>query len=138
MQLSFKITLLIVPPPINVEFTKKTALEDWENDTKGKGKLSYDQFFASIFQLCDTWTESCNSEDYIEMLLHVIDGICENEQGDLHFKADEKIKYDQFFSFLGDLKETATYTDPKTLGEVKKMQRPSTLIEHVGKDKAGP
>ena len=60
LKLSLKITLLIVPPPIDVEFTKKTAVEDWQNDTKGSGKLSYDQFFTSIFQLCDTWTESCN------------------------------------------------------------------------------
>jgi hypothetical protein len=106
--LSFKITLLIVPPPIDPAQCKKAADEDWVADTKGAGELSYEAFFASMFQLVDTWTESCNAEDYVETLLRLIDGICLNEDGGLHFKKDEQIQFDKFFSFMGDVKKNSS------------------------------
>ena len=38
--MAFKITCLIVPPPIDKAFSKKHAEEDWEYDTKGKNQVS--------------------------------------------------------------------------------------------------
>ena len=54
-------------------------------------QLLFDDFFASIFQLVDTWTESCNAEDYIEMVLRLVDGICFRDNGGLKFKDDEQV-----------------------------------------------
>ena len=76
--MTFKITCLIVPPPIDEAFSKKHAEEDWEQDTKGKNQLLFGDFFASIYQLVDTWTESCNAEDYIEVSVSFL-------QRDFHF-----------------------------------------------------
>lgn len=90
--LVFKINCLIVPPPVDAVFAKKHAEEDWENDTNGKEVMGFDEFFKSIFQLVDTWTESCNSEDYIEMVLRLVDGICFSENGIVKFRADEKVR----------------------------------------------
>ncbi|GMI08977.1 hypothetical protein TrVE_jg11430 [Triparma verrucosa] len=133
LQMSFKITCLIVPPPIDAAFAKRHAEEDWEADTKGKGKLLFDEFFVSIFQLVDTWTESCNAEDYIEMVLRLVDGICFHDNGGLQFKADEKIVFDRFFSFIGDVKTIEPYGVPLNKTEEDKeegKQNPSKLIEH--------
>ncbi|GMH56363.1 hypothetical protein TrST_g4153 [Triparma strigata] len=133
LQMSFKITCLIVPPPIDAAFAKRHAEEDWEADTKGKGKLLFDEFFVSIFQLVDTWTESCNAEDYIEMVLRLVDGICFHDNGGLKFKADEKIVFDRFFSFIGDVKTIEPYGVPLNKTEEDKeegKQNPSKLIEH--------
>ena len=148
LALTFKITCLIVPPPIDADFAKKTALEDWESDTKSSGRLVFSDFFNSIFQLCDTWTESCNAEDYIEMLLHIIDGICFNNSGSLQFKKDEQIKFDKYFSILGDMKNMniASYNNggiSSRLSEPSQEEeaKPSSLAQHSaaggGKKKKG-
>jgi hypothetical protein len=136
-----KITLLICPPPINAEDCKKHAEEDWESDTKGEDTLTYDRFFISMFELVDTWTESCNAEDYIETLLRLIDGICFNEDGVIHFKEDEKIAFDRFFSFMGDVKPKDLEPRGNFLRkfhveedeDAREMaKRPSQLVDVVG------
>ncbi|GMH77847.1 hypothetical protein TL16_g07558 [Triparma laevis f. inornata] len=133
LQMSFKITCLIVPPLIDAKFARKNAEEDWEADTKGKGALLFDEFFASIFQLVDTWTESCNAEDYIEMVLRLVDGICFHDNGGLKFKEDEKIVFDRYFSFIGDVKKIEAYGIPLNKTDKDKEEgkmNPSKLLEH--------
>ena len=112
VEMSYKITLLMCQTPdlkdkeaaaAFGESVRANAMVDWEKDTKGGAVLLYDDFFKSMFELVDTWTESCNAEDYIECLLRLIDGICFNENGVIHFKEDELIFFDRFFSFVGDV-----------------------------------
>jgi len=83
------------PKTLGGAYVKEHCEEDWLNDTHGKEALNYDDFFDSMFQLVDTWTETCNAEDYIEALLRLVDGICFNKAGAIHFKKDEKIAYDR-------------------------------------------
>ena len=83
------------PAPIDTVKVKKHAEEDWKNDTKGKDALDFADFAGSMFQLVDMWTETCNSEDYVEALLRLVNGICFNKEGTIRFKSDEQIVYDR-------------------------------------------
>ena len=84
-------------------------------------------------ELVDTWTESCNSEEYIETLLRLIDGICFNEDGVIHFKEDEVIYFDKFFSFMGEVKQedgTISRRSSELAEHAKVKRKPAVLSLH--------
>ena len=44
--------------------------EDFSADAGEDGHVSKLEFQNSIFQLCDTWTSSCELEEYLDFLEH--------------------------------------------------------------------
>ena len=44
--------------------------EDFTADAGEDGHVSMLEFQNSIFQLCDTWTSSCELEEYLDFLEH--------------------------------------------------------------------
>jgi adenylate kinase family enzyme/YHS domain-containing protein len=57
------------------QFTTESNLavieEDWENDCEGNSSLDYTQFYNTLFQLADVWTEEVASGTYSEFLMKV-------------------------------------------------------------------
>ena len=133
--LTVKITLLMVPPPIDMDRAREGSTQDWENDSTNN-RMTFQEFFLAIFTLVDVWCETVVLNDYIEILLRLIEGITFNENKTLRFKSDEQIKYDEFFSFLGGLpdktdpsdiiKESAT---DKTIEEEEAEEEPKLSVE---------
>lgn len=72
-----KLHRLVVPPPYTEDDVLKIAEDDWQKDLtltkthKGHeayAKLDYETFWRAIFQLVDTWTETTDKKEYIEMM----------------------------------------------------------------------
>jgi len=102
--LCFKISTLAFPPPLDKDIMLESALQDWRQDTQGVGYLTEKQFTKSIFQLVDTWTESCDAEEYLQLLYRIAQGVFfESKSHGLVMKADELIRFDPLFCFLGDV-----------------------------------
>jgi hypothetical protein len=105
MQLALKINLLVLPPPVDMELAAIHASNDWDKDSSGCGYVEFDNFFKGIFQLCDMWTSGCHVQEYINMLLKIMEGITVRDEGTgkIIFKNDEAVKFLKFFNFLGDI-----------------------------------
>ncbi|GMI55855.1 hypothetical protein ScalyP_jg9101, partial [Parmales sp. scaly parma] len=126
--LTFKITLLLVPPPINLQIARASAEQDWEIDSID-GKLRLAKFQSCIFTLVDIWAETTNLTEYTGILLRLIQGITINEEKELRFKPDELIVFDQFFGLFGGLEAT---TAPKTKTRERTQ---SALVKEAGTTK---
>ena len=48
---------------LNIEELRFTLNQDWEHDSKGKGYMSKEDLFNSLFELIDTWTPDADKEE---------------------------------------------------------------------------
>jgi hypothetical protein len=59
---------LMLDPSAKHTVLVKTANEDWRTDVRmyanGKTKLSFAGFYEAMFQICDTWVDTTEEEDY--------------------------------------------------------------------------
>eukprot|EP00002_Diphylleia_rotans_P011683 TRINITY_DN2301_c0_g1_i8.p1 TRINITY_DN2301_c0_g1~~TRINITY_DN2301_c0_g1_i8.p1 ORF type:complete len:275 (-),score=50.44 TRINITY_DN2301_c0_g1_i8:1353-2177(-) len=51
--------------PLDEDDWIKSVEEDWTSDSKGSETLSYEQFFDSLYQTADMWTESAHLSEYL-------------------------------------------------------------------------
>jgi len=65
--MAIKIQLALVPD-VTYEEAEACADDDWEDDSKGEDTMGWEEFFASLFQLVDLWTDSVEENDYVEFL----------------------------------------------------------------------
>jgi hypothetical protein len=91
MVMNLKLHLALVPD-VDMEEAKMSAELDWNTDTNGTGELDHDQFFASMFELADTWVEEIDGMEYAAFLRRLFFTIIDTERGDrLRFKEDSDI-----------------------------------------------
>mmetsp|Transcript_76298 Transcript_76298/g.218200 ORF Transcript_76298/g.218200 Transcript_76298/m.218200 type:complete len:713 (+) Transcript_76298:563-2701(+) len=96
-----KFHILMVPPGGNNQDLHELAEYEWEHDSQGKDYMSFEDFFTSLWQLVDTWTETVQEEEYLHMLKRIILGTMYLEnQIVLKWKENKDIVYDKFFAFI--------------------------------------
>mmetsp|Transcript_76304 Transcript_76304/g.218257 ORF Transcript_76304/g.218257 Transcript_76304/m.218257 type:complete len:861 (+) Transcript_76304:563-3145(+) len=122
-----KFHILMVPPGGNNQDLHELAEYEWEHDSQGKDYMSFEDFFTSLWQLVDTWTETVQEEEYVSfglspsvclsdqnpnanpnsnlrylhMLKRIILGTMYLEnQIVLKWKENKDIVYDKFFAFI--------------------------------------
>ena len=59
--------LLMVPPQEEEPDMEELVHEEWLHDSNGKDHMGFEDFFTSLWQLVDTWTETCEEEEYVRM-----------------------------------------------------------------------
>ena len=96
----------------------RTATDDWARDleraqelkmTNESGdELSFDAFYKSIYELVDTWCETAEIAEYMDMIRRLIGGATEMDStGAMCWRSDFDIVYDRHFSMAGDDNEEA-------------------------------
>ena len=61
MKMQMKLAYILRPDlkdPTKALELKKVLDTDWKKDSKGKEKMSRDDLYESLFELCDVWTPS--------------------------------------------------------------------------------
>ena len=104
-----KLARVVCPPPHD-ERILQTAEEDWAKDLEAGREaghisasgsaLNYDSFFLSMFELCDTWTETTSIEEYVRMVRRLIDAATATKGSGLSWKEDGDIHFDSYFSLV--------------------------------------
>ncbi|CAM9778472.1 unnamed protein product [Chrysoparadoxa australica] len=81
-----------------------SATRDWKQDSKGTGRMDFEMFADSIFELIDTWTDTVDEREYVALLQRITWGISselpqscggKNLRKLLSWKANEDIAFDQ-------------------------------------------
>ena len=95
-----KFSLAIVPKNhYTKEDLQSIALSDWRRDSKGKDEIDFEMFFGAVWELVDTWCETADKDEYVEMLQRLIDATTVPTPTKLSWKNDEDIQFDPFFGF---------------------------------------
>ena len=111
----YKLHFLMTPPPIDKQAARSNALMDWARDARGRREMTYELFEDGVFQLVDIWAESCNAEEYVEILARIVRGVTRPECGGasadalaidsgldalptLVWKDDDEIVFDELFA----------------------------------------
>jgi len=66
------------------------AMDDWNQDRQGLTCLGYSQFYDSIFELVDLWTEDIAPETYIQLLDWLFGCVFEADGKGYRWKCDPK------------------------------------------------
>ena len=103
-----KFSRVIVPKG---HYTQEELLEiggkDWARDCDGKTSIDYEMFFRSIWELVDTWCETAEKDEYIEMLQRLIDATTVSTPTKVEWKKDKDIQYDPYFCFDNQRNDTS-------------------------------
>jgi len=108
-----KSALVLIPPPVDKEVVLQMATEDWVRDleraqdqkmtNEAGDELSFDAFYKSIYELVDTWCETAEIAEYMDMIRRLIGGAIERDStGAMCWRSDFDIVYDRHFSMAGD------------------------------------
>mmetsp|Transcript_23303 Transcript_23303/g.62536 ORF Transcript_23303/g.62536 Transcript_23303/m.62536 type:complete len:184 (+) Transcript_23303:129-680(+) len=87
-----KFHILMVPPGGGDVDMLSLVEEEWAHDAFGKDFMDFEDFFTSLWQLVDTWTETVHEEEYVRMLQKVIIGTMHLQNSNLSWKEDKNIK----------------------------------------------
>ena len=49
--------------------------DDWQSDSGGLPMLTKECFLASIYELCDVWTEGIDADEYVGFLNNLLDRV---------------------------------------------------------------
>ena len=103
-----KFHLVIVPRWSYIESDLLSiAKSDWNRDRGTENNLNFERFFASIWELVDTWCETADEQEYVAMLQRLIGATTTaGTSKEKTWKPDEEIEYDPFFSFDNQLSKT--------------------------------
>ena len=123
-----KVCIVATPPPIDLEATAKSSLEDWDVVAAGKDSMGWDAFFLQLFQLCDMWVTTCLADDYTNFLLRLIAEITVSEGGKLCFKKDEAIHFNRYFNFLFE-------AEANKKGHVEEKEEDAEVNEDISGEK---
>ena len=86
------------------------AEEDWQTDARGSDELSRQQFCDALFELADTWTRTCEAEEYVEFLASLFEAITirKTTADGVHsyfWKEDRDIQYNPKFELASSSDE---------------------------------
>ena len=90
-----KLCIVATPPPVDLELTAQSSLEDWDSVCKGEDSMNFDTFYLQLFQFTDMWVSTCLTEDYVNMMLRILDDITVGKSGKLQFKGEEAIHFSE-------------------------------------------
>ena len=90
----------------------QTATEDWAKDlekarelkmtNEAGDELSFDAFYKAIYELVDTWCETAELAEYMDMIRRLIDGVTKlDSSGIMLWRSDSDIVHDRHFSMAG-------------------------------------
>jgi hypothetical protein len=81
---------------VSQEVAQMAAEQDWVQDAKGADSMNYEQFFHSMFELTDIWTDTAKSGDYANHLRQLLKAVAHVDYDTLFWKADSEV------NFIGD------------------------------------
>lgn len=62
-----------------LEDAKKTAEEDWKEDSCGRETMDFDLFYSAIFEVADIWCRSAELQEYITFLNDLYNNVFEDD-----------------------------------------------------------
>ena len=58
----------VLAPEMPLDEAQQACAEDWSGDLRGSGKMTFQRYVLSIFEIADLWTDSVNELDYVILI----------------------------------------------------------------------